>query len=120
MLAVWMLLAEGEAPKSAPPGFDLLPLVLIGVSFLIFIILPMRRDRRQRQEMLSTVEKGDRVVVNGAIVGTVVQMDKADEPGGEDQLLVKIDENSNIKMRVLRSGITRVIKKTAKDAKDGA
>jgi preprotein translocase subunit YajC len=120
MLAVWTLLAEGDAaPKTAPPGFDLLPLVLIGVAFLFFVILPMRRDRRQRAEMLATIDKGDRVVVNGAIVGTVIQVAKADEPGGEDQLLVKIDENANVKLRVLRSGITRVMK-DKKDSKDGA
>ena len=118
MLALLTLLAEGEgAAKAAPPGFDLLPLLLIGVSFLIFIFLPMRRDKRQRQEMVSAVDKGDRVVVNGAFLGTVVQIDKGDDKDPDDKLVLKIDENANIKMRVLRSSVTRVYKK---DSKDGA
>ena len=118
MLALLTLLAEGEgAAKTAPPGMDMLPLLLIGVSFLIFIILPMRRDKKQRQQMVAGVDKGDKVVVNGAFFGTVVQVDKGDEKDPEDKLVVKIDENANIKMRVLRSSVTRVYKK---DPKDGA
>jgi preprotein translocase subunit YajC len=118
MQALLLLLAEGEAtPKAAPPGLDMLPLLLIGVSFLIFIILPMRRDKKQRQQMVAAIDKGDRVVVSGAILGTVVQVDKGDEKDPEDKLVLKIDENANIKMRVLRSSVTRVYKK---DAKEGA
>jgi preprotein translocase subunit YajC len=116
MLALLTLLAEGEGAKP-PPGLDLFPILLIGVSFLIFIFLPMRRDKKQRQEMVSAVEKGDRVVVNGAFLGTVVQIDKGDDKDPDDKLVLKIDENSNIKMRVLRSSVTRVYKK---DSKDGA
>src|SRR5947208_1004768 len=118
MLALLTLLAQGDGtPKAAPPGFDLLPLVLIGASFLIFIFLPMRRDKKQRQEMIAAVDKGDRVVVNGAFLGTVLQIDKGDEKDPEEKLVLKIDENANIKMRVLRSSVTRVYKK---DSKDGA
>jgi preprotein translocase subunit YajC len=117
MLALLTLLAE-DAPKNAPPpGLDFMPLLLIGAAFLIFIFLPMRRDKRQRQEMVAAIDKGDRVVVNGAIIGTVVQVDKGDEKDPDDKLVLKIDENSNIKMRVLRSAVTRVYKK---DPKDGA
>jgi preprotein translocase subunit YajC len=116
LLALWTLLAEGDgAAKTTPPGFDMLPLLLIGVSFLIFIILPMRRDKKQRAQMLSAVDKGDKVVISGAFIGTVVQVEKGDEKDPEDKLLVKIDENANIKMRVLRSSVTRVTKKDSKD-----
>ena len=118
MLALLTLLAE-ETPKAAPPGIDFLPLLLIVFAFFIFMVLPMRRERRQRQEMLATLEKGDKVVVNGAIVGTVAQIIAGDEKGQEGELVLKIDENSNVRMRVLRSSVTRVIK-DKKDSKDGA
>ena len=117
MLA-WLTLLAEDAPKGPPAGLDLMPLLLIGAAFLIFIFLPMRRDKRQRQEMISAVDKGDRVVVNGAFPGTVVQLDKGDEKDPDDKLVIKIDENANIKMRVLRSAVTRVYKKES--TKDGA
>jgi preprotein translocase subunit YajC len=114
--ALWTLLADIEAaPKGGSPLESALPLLLIGVSFLIFIILPMRRDKKQRAQMLSAVDKGDKVVINGAFLGTVVQIDKGDEKDPEDKLVIKIDDNANIKMRVLRSSITRVTKKDPKD-----
>jgi preprotein translocase subunit YajC len=118
MLALLTLLAQADgAAKAPPPAMDYLPLLLIGVSFVIFIFLPMRRDKKQRQQMIAAVDKGDKVVVNGAFLGTVVQVDKGDEKDPEDKLVLKIDENANIKMRVLRSSVTRVYKK---DSKDGA
>jgi preprotein translocase subunit YajC len=119
LLALVTMLAEGDAGQAGQGGGlgpFMLPL-LIMVSFFIFIVLPMRRDKKQRLEMISAIDKGDRVVVSGAILGTVVQIDKADEKDPVDKLVVKIDENANVKMRVLRSSVTRVIKK---DAKDGA
>ena len=122
MLAFLTLLAQGDGshrPSVEPAWSPLLPLIPIAVLFYFFMILPMRRERKQRTEMLATVEKGDRVVVNGAIIGTVLQVVKADEKDVEGELLLKIDENANVKMRVLRSSVTRVIK-DKKEPKDGA
>jgi preprotein translocase subunit YajC len=118
MLALLTLLAEGEGAAKPPAGMDLMPLLLIGVAFFVFIFLPMRRDKRQRQDMISAIDKGDRVIVNGAILGTVLQVDKGDEKDPDDKLVLKVDENSNLKMRVLRSSVTRVYKKDT--SKDGA
>jgi preprotein translocase subunit YajC len=119
MLALLTLLAEGEATKGGPPpGLDpIVMLLAMAVPFILLIYLPMRREKKQRAELINAVDKGDRVVVSGAILGTVVQVEKGDEKDPEDKLVIKIDENANIKMRVLRSSVTRVIKK---DAKDGA
>src|SRR5947207_4265568 len=120
MLAVLTMLAQGDAAPKAPSGLDMLPLVLIGLSFVFFIFLPMRRDRRNRLELISSIEKGDKVIVNNAFVGTVDKVVKADSKDFEDELLLKIDENSNVKMRVLRSSVTRVVKDTKKDSKESA
>src|SRR5947199_8950410 len=119
MLAFLTFLAEGEAPKGGPPpGLDqTMLLVALFVPMILLMVLPARREKKQRQAMIAAVDKGDRVVVNGAFLGTVVQVDKGDEKDPEEKLVLKIDENANIKMRVLRSSITRVIKK---DTKDGA
>src|SRR5437763_6569191 len=122
MLAFLTLLAQADgAPRpSAEPGWSpLLPLIPIAVLFYFFMVLPMRRERKQRLEMLAAVEKGDRVVVSGAIIGTVLQVIKADEKDAEGELLLRIDDNANVKLRVLRGSVTRVMK-DKKEPKDGA
>lgn len=117
MLAFLTMLAEAEAaPKGTPPDLTML-LLAFGVPLLLFMILPARRERKQRMQMLAAIDKGDRVVVNGAMLGTVVQVDKGDEKDPDDKLVLKIDENAQTKMRVLRSSVTRVYKK---DTKEGA
>ena len=52
-----------------------------------------------------------------AIIGTVVQTGKTDDKDQEGELVVRIDDN--VKVRVMRGSITRVVK-DKKDSKDGA
>lgn len=119
MLAFLTFLAQAEPAKSPPAGLDPIMMILaMAVPFILLIILPARKEKKQRALMLAGVDKGDKVVVNGSIIGTVVQVDKGDEKDPDDKLVLKIDENANIKMRVLRSSITRVYKKDS--TKDGA
>jgi len=119
MLAVLTMLAQPD-PAQRGLGIDPIMIGIIALSFVFFIFLPMRRDRKQRMEMVAAIEKGDRVVLNNTFIGIVDKVVKADSKDFEDELLVKIDENSNVKMRVLRSSVTRVIKDTKKEPKEGA
>ncbi len=124
MLALIALLADAttDAAKGPSPAFDGPFLFLaMGISFLIFIFLPMRRDARVRREMMKSLKKNDRVVLNGFMIGQVMQIIPGSPPRNEDELLVKIDENANIKMRVLRSSVTRILAsdEPTKDAKEG-
>ncbi|MFO0807760.1 MAG: preprotein translocase subunit YajC [Gemmataceae bacterium] len=118
LLSVMSLLAEGAAQGGdPPPWFQFLPMIAIAVTAYLLLILPMRRERRQRMEMVSAIKKGDRVVIQNAVLGTVAQEPKPGD-SGESELLVKIDDG-NVKLRVLLSAVTRVIP-DKKDSKDGA
>jgi preprotein translocase subunit YajC len=119
MLSVLALLAEGEAGRPGEPQWfqPLLLWVPLMLVFYFLLILPMRKERRQRMQMAASLKKGDRVIIQNAIVGTVAADPKADEKGGETEVLVRIDDNANVRLRVLLSAVTRVIKE---DSKDGA
>ncbi|MCC7351165.1 MAG: preprotein translocase subunit YajC [Phycisphaerales bacterium] len=88
-----------EAPIWASP---MVPLILIAVVFYLFIFRSKRKDDRKRKDMLSELKKGDRVQTIGGILGTVVE-------ARDTEILVKVDESSNAKIRFSRSAIHRVI-----------
>ena len=59
------------------PGFDfmsILPLVLIFVVMYFLVIRPQSKKAKQHQNMISGLKKGDRVVMNGGLIGTVLKV----------------------------------------------
>lgn len=118
MIATMLILADDPPAQKAPQLYDYSILFLLPVLFVFLILLPARRERKQRAAMLNAVDKGARIVVNGGIVGVVDKVEKSE--GGEDELLIKIDPNANVRLRVLRSSVTRVLPSDKKDAKDSA
>ena len=91
-----------------PPGwFQLLqgPLfpLMVGVLILyLFVFRSKRQTDKKRADMLATLKRGDRVQTIGGILGTVVEAREGD-------VLLKVDESSNTKIRFSRSAIHRVI-----------
>jgi preprotein translocase subunit YajC len=120
MFGIALLLAQGqEAPRGASPGVDTIVfLVAPLLLFFFLIVMPMRRDARMRREMMATLKKGDRVVANGFLIGTVVQIINPDRPQADGEVVLKGEDNA--KWRVLRGSITRILKSDdSRDAKEG-
>ena len=51
--------------------FQVLPIVAIGLVFYFLVIAPANKQRRQQQEMMNSLKKGDRVLTTGGIYGTI-------------------------------------------------
>ncbi len=49
----------------------LLPLVIIFGVFYFLVIRPQNKQRQRRDKMLSELKKGDKVVTNGGMLGTI-------------------------------------------------
>jgi preprotein translocase subunit YajC len=91
----------------------ILPMVLIFVAFYFLIIMPMkRREKRERENLLTNLKKNDEVVTYSGIIGIVAMVKDNDE------VVLKVDESSNVRLRVLKSSIVRITtpKEPAKDA----
>lgn len=74
------LAQTSNAPPSNPAIATLLMLlqfvpILVIVYFLI--IRPQQQRQKQTEKMLKSIKKGDRVLTNGGIFGTVVGIDEA-------------------------------------------
>lgn len=78
----------------------ILPLVAIMGVFYFLLIRPQQRKMKEHQEMLKRVSKGDTVITNGGLIGKVIKV------VDDNELQVEIGEN--VKVRVLRSGISDV------------
>jgi preprotein translocase subunit YajC len=57
------------------PLIQFLPFILIFGIFYLLLIMPMRRRQKKHQEMLGKLTKGDRVITNGGIFGTVIEVE---------------------------------------------
>src|SRR5260370_16385472 len=93
MLHTLLLLAEGEqqpAPWFSSP-IMLLPLVV--VLFYFLILRPGRRQEAERQSLLSSMKKNDKVLTTAGIYGTIVSVAEK-----EDEIVVKIDDNCRVKV----------------------
>ncbi len=82
-------------------------LVPMGVIFLIFyflLIRPQQKRQKEHDDMLRAIEKGDRVVTNGGIHGTVTG-------ASDDVLTVEIAnlDGKRVRIKVDRGRIDRRI-----------
>lgn len=116
------LLAQAAGPTTAPstqptPGplfqffqSPMMPL-LLGIAVLyIFMFRNKGNEKKQREQMLANLKRGDRVQTIGGILGTVVEARESD-------VLLKVDESSNTKMRFARSAIHRVLEEEKTESK---
>jgi preprotein translocase subunit YajC len=81
------------------------PLYMIVIAMVVFFLFTNKskgNQEKQRKQMLEQLKKGDRIQTIGGVLGTVVE-------AKENEVVVKVDENANTKMRFTRSAIHRVI-----------
>ena len=90
------------APASGGFGMSLLfPILLIGVMYFLMIRPQMKRQKEHRS-MLEKLAKGDEVLTNGGIAGTVTDI-------GENFITVEIADN--VRIRVQKAAIANVLPK---------
>ncbi len=94
------------------------PLLLIPVFLLIFyftMIRPKQRVEREHQKRLRELKKNDKVVTSGGIIGIVASIKEK-----EDELTLKVDENSNVRLRVTKSSVVQILsgEEPAKEQKE--
>ena len=84
-----------------------LPIVLIFGIFYFLLFLPMQRQKKKQQAMLSSLQNGNTVLTSGGIVGTIVSI-------GDDDTLVLRVKPDNIKLQVARSAVSNLVSGDAK------
>jgi preprotein translocase subunit YajC len=92
--------AQGAAPGGADMLFQFLPFILIFVIMYFLIIRPQSQKRKQHQQMVANLRRGDTVVTTGGLIGKVAKV--------VDDSEIQIDLAENVRVRVVRGMIAEV------------
>ncbi len=90
--------------QAANPFIGFLPLIAIILVIYFFMLRPQAKKQKEHREMLARLEKGDKVLTAGGIVGTVAGIK-------EKEGLVVLKIADNVKIELSRNSIGQVLKK---------
>lgn len=97
------LLAMAPPSDGGGGGGFISTIIMFGAIFLIFyfmIIRPQQKRAKERDKLLSNLQKGDKIVTSGGIHGTI---------SGLDEKTALIQVSDNVKMKFERSAISSVV-----------
>ncbi len=89
-------LAQQSPGSGANPLVGLFPILLIVLIFYFIMYRPIRQRQKNVQAMIAGLDKGDRVITNGGVYGTVVDV-------REDIVMLKVSDQ--VKIKVAKSAI---------------
>jgi preprotein translocase subunit YajC len=97
---------EGQAAQNPIAAF--LPFILIALVFYFVFFRPQSKQAKQHKAFLAALKKGDEVVTQGGIIGTVAAV--------EDRT-VTVDAGGGTKLRILKAQIIGQWKPVEMEAK---
>ncbi len=109
--AALLAMAPAQGGQSSLIPF-MAQLALIVAIFYFLLIRPQQKQRRQHEQALAGLKKGDEVVTSGGVVGEVVHIKESLKPDGtnassaDDRITIKSGETRLI---VERGRIARII-----------
>ena len=101
--------ANGVAPAASqqPAGFMAFMPFLLMFGVLYFLILrPQQKKLKEQQQMLTSLKHGDEIVTASGILGKVA---------GITDKVVTVEVADNVKVKMLKSQVSQVIKGSVKD-----
>lgn len=98
------LLSLAHADTGA--GFDPMqfaPIVLIFVVFYFLIMRPQQKKMKKHQELLSNLQRGDKIVTTGGLIGSISKVISDSE--------LEIEIADDVKVRVMRGMVSDLFSK---------
>ena len=80
---------------------QLLPFILVLVVFWFLIIRPQQKRQKERNAMLQSLKKGDKVITIGGLHGTITDLT-------EDRVTLKVNDNTRLVFE--RTAVNTVIR----------
>lgn len=92
-----------DAPTPPPENIwaSLLPFVFVFVIFYFLILRPQQKKIKEHQAMVAAVQKGDKVVLSGGMLGKVIKVDNTSN-------IVEVEIASGVVVKVIPSTIASI------------
>jgi preprotein translocase subunit YajC len=97
--------AFAQSGGFAEGGLGLMPIILVMVIFYFLLIRPQQKRAKQHKEMLSALKRGDKIVTNGGLTGTIIK-------AVDDSETIEVEIAKDVKVNVVRTMIADVRGKT--------
>lgn len=109
------LLLSGSGSSSGSMGVvTIVYLVLIFAFFYFFLIRPGRKEQKEKEALLSTLEIGDSVLTSSGFYGVVIDVT-------DDTVIVEFGNNKNCRIPMQKAAIVQIEKpEQSVAADDGA
>ena len=99
-LLLSVVFSGGCIPAGADEGtstiYMIIFLVLLFALMYFLMIRPQRKRRKEHQELIQELKRGDKVITAGGIYGVI-------ESTGEDSIIIKVESGAT--MRVARNSV---------------
>ena len=86
----------GSAPAAEPPAGGMWVMLPMVAALLVFMFWSTRSAQKKQEKTLTELAKGDRVILQGGLVGKFLEM---------NERFAKVEISSGVKVDVLRSSI---------------
>jgi preprotein translocase subunit YajC len=97
--------AGGQTAQPAPSMLSfMLPMILVIGLMLVFSMMTSRKEKKKRAELFAAMAPGDKVQTYGGIIGNIAEIK-------EDEVVLRVDEVTNTRIRFNRSAIQGVLRK---------
>jgi preprotein translocase subunit YajC len=105
--------AGAAAAEGAAQAPSMMPSLLIfgGMFLFIYLVLfrPQQKKQKEHQEMVNSLQKGDRIQTSGGLFGVIT---------GSDQHELTVEIAPQVRVKVGRAFVSRVIKPGSSGEKD--
>ena len=85
-------MAQAAPTQEANPMVTLLMFAGLFVFMYFLIIRPQRKRQKEHRELVSTLGKGDEVVMNSGLLGKIIKLD-------DDYIELEVNNNVNLKFQ---------------------
>ena len=98
--------ALAQSGGFAEGGLGLMPIILVMIIFYFLLIRPQQKRAKQHKAMLAELKRGDKIITNGGLTGTIVKV-------VDDSETIEVEIAMDVKVNVVRTMIADVRDKDA-------